>query len=631
MSRLRFGVLLAIAAVALAGALPLVRAQAPSVGTAVISGVIWSADQPPQPIRRAVVTLAGGGLASPRSALTNDAGEFTFSRLPAGTFTVTARKASYIAAAHGSQRAGRPGSSIALAAGQRMSVAVTMFKGAVIGGSIRDAFGQPIVGVSVSAVDARTSVGPNPAAAPTESAVTDDRGTYRIYGLLPGDYLVSATPSAGTGEIGARTSAEMDALLVSLQQRQGAPSASATPAPLPTPPPVGFAPIYYPGTPLSTDATAVHVTPGEERLGVSFELNQVRVGTISGVVVGTVPNLAAVQLSLIVAGPRAAGLLGTMGMTAVPPNAQGEFKYGNVAPGQYRIVARVRRGATEAPNNSAVNSFSSGGGGTPAATVPSFGSTLAPNPEQLFAVADVTIRGDDVSGVTLALQPGGTLAGKIAFDSASAPLPADLTPIRVSLAIPGGTSTSSSGAMTVGNGISQVNPVGTAADGTFQVINIGPGPYLLNCQLPPDLLKVWKLRSARLDGRDLLDELIEGPNVNLSGVTLTLSDKRTELSGALQVGAGQTPSDYYVIAFSTNRSTWRIGARRSVSAKPGTDGRFVFADLPAGEYYIAALTDLDPVDWQTPASLEQVVPFAIKVGLAEGEKKVQDLKIGGVR
>jgi hypothetical protein len=55
----------------------------------------------------------------------------------------------------------------------------------------------------------------------------------------------------------------------------------------------------------------------------------------------------------------------------------------------------------------------------------------------------------------------------------------------------------------------------------------------------------------------------------------------------------------------------------------------VFADLPAGEYYIAALTDLDPVDWQTPASLDQAVPFAIKVRLAEGEKKVQDLKIGG--
>jgi len=623
-----------LSAVAVAATLATLRAQAPAgapaqaVGTGVVSGVIWSADQPPQPIRRAVVSLAGGGLASPRSVLTNDAGEFTFSRLPAGTFTIVARKASYIAAAHGSQRPGRPGSSIALAAGQRLSVVITMFKGAVIGGSIRDASGSPIVGVSVSAVDARTSSGPNPAAAPTESAVTDDRGAYRIYGLLPGDYLVSATPSAGTGEIGARTSAEMDALLTSLARRQNTPSAASTPAPLPTPPPVGFAPVYYPGTPLSADATPVHVTPGEERLGVSFELNQVRVATISGVVMGSVPNLAAVQLSVVIGGPRTGGF-GTMGITLVPPNAQGEFKYSNVAPGQYKIIARVRQGATEAANSSGGNSFSSGGGGPPAATVPSFGGPLGPNPEQLYAVADVTIRGDDIGGVALALQPGGTLTGKVAFDAASAPVPADLTSIRVGLNMPGGTNTSTSGTTTVGNGISQVNAVSVAADGTFRVINVGPGPYMLNCQLPPDLLRVWNLRSAMLDGRDLLDELIEGPNINLSGVTLTLSDKRTELSGALQVGAGQRPSDYYVIAFSTNRATWRIGARRSVSAKPGTDGRFVFADLPAGEYYIAALTDLDPVDWQTPSSLDQAVPFAIKVRLAEGEKKVQDLKIGG--
>jgi hypothetical protein len=150
---------------------------------------------------------------------------------------------------------------------------------------------------------------------------------------------------------------------------------------------------------------------------------------------------------------------------------------------------------------------------------------------------------------------------------------------------------------------------------------------VLNCLLPPDLLKIWKMRSAIVDGRDLLDAPIEGPDINWRGVTLTLSDKRTELAGTLQVGAGQTAADYYVVAFSTDRNTWRVGARRSVSTKPGTDGRFVFADLPAGEYYLAALTDLDPIDWQTPAFLEQVVPAAATVVLREGEKKPQDLRI----
>ncbi|HEX5070364.1 MAG TPA: carboxypeptidase-like regulatory domain-containing protein [Vicinamibacterales bacterium] len=602
---------------------PAVQAQ---TGTGVIAGVLWSADQPPQPVRRAVVTLAGTGLPSPRSVLTNDTGEFTFTKLAVGTFTVSARKASYIAAAYGSQRPGRPGTSITLAAGQRMNVAMTMFKGAVIAGTLRDATGAAVMGVTVTATDART-VGTTNVTAQIESAVTDDRGNFRIYGLLPGDYLVSATPSATPGEMGARTASEMDTLLANLAQRPNTVAPASTPAPLPTPKPTGFAPIYYPGTPLASDATPVHVGPGEERLGASFELGHVRVATISGVVSGGVPNLAAVQLSMIVAGPRPAGLFGTMGITAMAPNAQGEFKYANVPPGQYRIVAKVRSGATESANLNISSGSSSGGGGTPAPTQPS-GGTLGPNPEQLFAVADVTVRGEDIAGVGLTLQPGGTISGKLAFDTAAAPLPPDLSVIRVGLSIPGGSYQSTSGAMTIGNASSQVNPVAAAADGTFHLINIGPGPYLLNCQLPQDLLKVWKLRSAMVDGRDLLDGTIEGPNINLTGVTLTLSDKRTELSGTLQVAPGQSASDYYVVVFSSDRANWRAGSRRSLSAKPGTDSRYVLADLPAGDYYLAALTDLDPLDWQTAGSLEQIVPFAVRVQIAEGEKKVQNLKIG---
>ena len=115
--------------------------------------------------------------------------------------------------------------------------------------------------------------------------------------------------------------------------------------------------------------------------------------------------------------------------------------------------------------------------------------------------------------------------------------------------------------------------------------------------------------------------------MNLTGVTVTLSDKRTELSGTLSSASGQPVSDYYVIAFSADRSNWRFGSRRNMSARPATDGRFILADLPAGEYLVAALTDLDPNDWQDAAFLEQVAPAAVKVTILEGEKKTQDLRI----
>jgi uncharacterized protein (DUF2141 family) len=601
--------------------------QAAQTATGEITGIVSSADQPPMPMRHAVVSVSGGGLLSPRSVVTGDAGEFAFTKLPAGSYAVVAKKASYLAAAYGSPRPGRPGSSVVLAAGQHASVKITMFKGAVIAGQLHDGSGAPVTGVMVTAVDARAALGVAASAILTtiEPAATDDRGMYRIYGLMPGEYLISAAPSAGgNGEIGIRTSSEMDALLARLADRR---NTAQQAAPIPTSRSIGYAPIYYPGTALFVEAGTVRVAAGEERNGVNFDVSHISVASISGVVSGSIPNPAAVQLSLIIGGQRATGSINTMGITSSPPNARGEFSYGNVPPGSYRIVARVRRGATEAAANNGVSfsssgSVSSGGGrGTPVA-----GGPAPPAPEMLFAVADVTVRGQDVNGVALSLQPGGTLSGHIVFDALAAPVPADPTPIRVALSMIGGSYTSQTGTTTVGTGISSVAPVTVNADGTFQLISIGTGPYVLGFQAPQELTNVWRLRSAMFEGRDLLDATIEGPDINWRGVTLTLSDKRTELSGALRVDSGQS-SDYFVVAFSTDRANWRVGARRSVSMKPGTDGRFVFADLPAGEYYLAALTDLDPIDWQAASFLEQVAPAGYKVVVREGEKIVQDLQI----
>jgi hypothetical protein len=71
----------------------------------------------------------------------------------------------------------------------------------------------------------------------------------------------------------------------------------------------------------------------------------------------------------------------------------------------------------------------------------------------------------------------------------------------------------------------------------------------------------------------------------------------------------------------------RSSPRRTLSTRPATDGRFSFADLPAGEYLVVAMTDVEPNEWQRPEFLNQVAPAGVKVTLGQGEKKVQDLRI----
>ena len=148
---------------------------------------------------------------------------------------------------------------------------------------------------------------------PEPITITDDRGMYRLFGLAPGEYAISATPRiGGSGTIGIRSTEEVDALFAELIARgraaSGAPGASAPAAratPLiPDPPAVGFAATYYPGTPLPQEAAPIKIGAGEERAGVDFTVVPVRTSMLEGQISGSIPNLAVTQISIVIGGRR---------------------------------------------------------------------------------------------------------------------------------------------------------------------------------------------------------------------------------------------------------------------------------------------------------------------------------------
>jgi len=238
------------------------------------------------------------------------------------------------------------------------------------------------------------------------------------------------------------------------------------------------------------------------------------------------------------------------------------------------------------------------------------------------------VYGEDVTGVTLALQPGGTFAGRIVVDASGAAPAPDLTKVQVGFSLPSGSYSMSINGTVMGNALSAVRPAPVKNDGTFAIGNIGPGTFQLRCSLPADQTKVWRLASAVADGRDLLDSTLAfEPGVSFAAVTLTLTDKHSELSGTLQTEAGAPAPDGSVVVFPVNRTLWREGSRRMQSSRPASDGRFSFADLPAGEYFVAALADIDGTEWQRPELLEGLAALGLKLVVRDGEKTTQDLKI----
>jgi protocatechuate 3,4-dioxygenase beta subunit len=585
-------------------------ASTPAVGTGTIVGSVIGGVTG-QPVRRARVNLSGSELRGSRSALTDEQGRFAFSALPAGRFTLSASKPGYLNVTYGQKTpgAGRPGTPIQLADGQQLQVALQLPKGGVITGILLDDQGEPTPFINVRALRWMMRNGER-TLQQAQSTQTDDRGVYRIHGLPPGDYIVTATPRNTTiTQVAQRIEAEMTAIRRQAETLASAGNVEAREqllarmnliqAQVPEEDQsAGYGPVYFPGTTSASGAATVTLGVSEERTGIDFQLQLVQVAKVEGVILypeGPAPQ--GVQVTLV-----GTQQLPGVGNVSARTDPQGRFRLSNVAPGQYKLIARgtIRGGRGEPP----VDAGRGGGRGAAADQI------------RLWAAADVFVDGRDIANLALALQPGMSVSGRVAFEGTTAQPPSDLTRVRVSLS-PVGPS----------NGLSGSSPGRADANGRFTIANVMPGFYRISAS---GASGGWVIGSAVVGGVDTLDFPIEiEPNENVTGAVVTFVDRRTEVMGTLQDQRGQPTADYTIIVFPADRRYWVGQARRIQSGRPGTDGRFTFRNLPPGDYRITALPDPEPGIWYDPAFLEELESVSIRFSLADGETKTQDLRIAG--
>lgn len=564
------------------------RATGPQQGTATLSGAVVVNDASAQPIHRVILLLNGGGLIVARQTTTDDDGRFTFPSLPAGRYSLSGWRSGYVRDVYGSKHPGDAfGVGIDLANGARVDVTMRLTRQAVISGTVLSS-AMPVSAGYVQALQFKRQYGERrlfPASAGTSPnggspGIIDDRGAYRIYGLAPGEYVIMTSPYS-SGDVRMMTQSLVD-WATQVFRRNGTAPSNAPPAGRS----VGYAPVYYPGTTDVTAAVTVRVGSGEERSGIDLPLQLVPVAKIEGIVTGpggqAVPNA---QLSL-----RPAGSLlmdQTSGITR--SGTDGRFTMSGVPPGRHILTVRA------APAGAAGR----GGIGTASGSV------------MLSAVAELNVAGQDISALALALQPGTTITGRLAFDGQSTPPPnsslrISLSPQPMDYSVP--------------------RPSAIAGDdGTITIGGIAPGSYrLANFSTPGG----WTIRSAMLEGHDLMDEAVEiRAGQPVTGLIVTFTDRRSSVSGTLVGADGNTTADYFIVAFPTDRKLWTWESRRVASARPNNAGAFVFSALPAGEYFLCAVTDLDPTEMYDPAILEPLMAASLKFTLAEGEQKVQNLKI----
>jgi protocatechuate 3,4-dioxygenase beta subunit len=584
-------------------------------GTSAISGVVTSGDSTPRPVRRAMVSLASPG-ATGRTTITDDNGRFSFLQLPAGRFTLAVSKPGWVTGYYGTRRVSRgPGTTIAVTDGQRVTANLTILRGGVIAGRIVDQFGQPQANVRPVVMEVRTIGGERTLNAnavrslSSAQASTDDRGEYRIYGLPPGTYVIAATPPPGPTLTAAR-------LTTADEIRWARANATATTAAAIPPPPqgpsVGFAPVFYPGTTDAAGATPIVLEAGTERTGVDFAMVPVPLAKVEGLVTLSDGQPAqGVQLSL--SNPEAAANPYDTTANRAVASPQGRFLFPTVRPGRYRIIAR-------GPSRLA-----------PGAQAPSAAPTGRPAvlAMDLYAIGEVTVSGRDIDNVTLVLQPGTTISGRIAYEGAILTPPADTVRTQIVVSPPITTSPAVSQLL---NRTTETYRATAQPDRTFSVPGILPGRYTLSVSSGgpgnPEGAG-WTVKSIVIGGRDVTDSAFDiRPNEQLSDVVVTFTDRSSEIAGTIFDGAGRPAPGYFVFVFPAEREAWMVTSRRfRPPSQPSTDGKYRVGGLPPGNYFVAALTEFEELDMVDPTFLEQVAAASIRVTVKEGERKLQDLKI----
>ncbi|HEX5068959.1 MAG TPA: carboxypeptidase-like regulatory domain-containing protein, partial [Vicinamibacterales bacterium] len=352
-------------------------------------------------------------------------------------------------------------------------------------------------------------------------------------------------------------------------------------------------PIFHPGSPTLAQAGVITIAAGEERRGIDVNLMLVPTRAIEGRVLDP-SGQPATQIQLFISGNGTpspmfdAAPIMTGRSTTLGP---GRFRYTNVTAGRYTVTAK------------------------------------RPGDPPLWAQAQVDVSGADVTGLELHLQPGLSLRGRLVFDGQTLAPPANLASVRITIAPPTGGGGGMANLTNYGLGTSMA--VNADDDGFFQIGGVIPGDYVVGSFIPGNPATGWWLRSAMVNGVDAVDlpAAIDGA-VN-GDIVLTFSDRHSELSGTLSTPAGLPTTDYYVVVIPADPTLWRGAARRMKIARPSTAGRYVFTDVPPGEYLVSAVTDFAASDFKDRTILEQLAGAAVKVRIADGERVVQDLRIGG--
>jgi protocatechuate 3,4-dioxygenase beta subunit len=407
----------------------------------------------------------------------------------------------------------------------------SLLRGGVITGKITDNAGRPVINARVSV---KNGVAPEGNLAFYTSMgnriyYTDDRGVYRVFGLQPGKYIVSAGGS-------------QDPFSDMLLKRRA--SARA----------------YYPGVPDEGRARAVELAEGAEVTGIDIKLGTIEKGVvISGRIIDadTRTPVADAMIAYAKATPPASakddnddekddekdedfgqGMPG--GFTTT--NARGEFRFESVAPGKYKLEAN------------SIAAFTDAGG--------FYADPL-----------DFEVQYANIDKLELKIHRGGSISGVVTVENADRPdVTSELAGFVLMASAPGIQSKPFSQTMTR-----------VSSDLSFRISGLRAGKVKLS-GIPYAQQRFSVLRIER-NGLPVSDGFDIQGNEQITGVRIILVEANCVLRGRVSVQGGSMPRDAFIVV---NVRLVNEGADSNQGATVNSKGEFSFENLAPGNYEVTA-------------------------------------------
>lgn len=339
----------------------------------------------------------------------------------------------------------------------------------------------------------------------------------------------------------------------------------------------GFVETYYPGTYSRADARRVRVRGGQETAAGDFQLTRARMMTVKGIVLDS-HGTPAVSRTFVTLNHRDGG----MGSTSI--DAQGRFSFRSQPPGLYQVIARMQDENGE--------------------------NTLE------YVSAALTLADRDLEGVVVSMKPTVNLAGRVVFDTSTAPaIAADALSI---------------GAQPKDRSMPyeavSIHPAVVAADLTFALRRLA-GELVVrpNGRVP----NTWFLKAVLLNNHDITDVPTEFRAEDSGRLQVVLTTRASELTGNVTDEKGEPPASCTVVLFGEDKASWFQSSTRFRVTNPGRDGRFSLKGLRAGRYYLIAVPVDRALNSQSvdAAAIEPLVKDATPLVLGDDEARVVDLKL----